>query len=274
MAEANGTQACAHCGGPIALRINKTTGEASKARRRYCCAKCKQDARYRRKPKKVRVLPVRTVSCCGCGITGERRVGTNDAARYCSRKCNTDTMARVASEVASLRAIARNDAARAEERRVALVVRAEVFALARISRYIEKPAVFMAECRGCGAAFLARRNGGLYKTKCDGCILGTKRKWRRVAKAKRRARERGADADQIDPIKVFERDRWVCHICKAKTYRELRGTLDSRAPELDHLVTLADGGSHTWGNVACACRSCNHAKGSRSSGQLGLPFAA
>ena len=99
-------------------------------------------------------------------------------------------------------------------------------------------------------------------------------KSRRADKARRRAVERGAKADNIDPLRVFARDGWRCHLCGRRTPKALRGTCDPTAPELDHIVTLADGGEHTWGNVACACRACNNAKGARSMGQLGLGLAA
>lgn len=64
------------------------------------------------------------------------------------------------------------------------------------------------------------------------------------------------------------------HMCGRSTPRELRGTHYPAAPELDHIVSLADGGSHACWNVACACRSCNSKKGARSFGQLGLPLVA
>lgn len=103
--------------------------------------------------------------------------------------------------------------------------------------------------------------------------LAKRRAEKKKHKAMRRARK-AIEAENIDPIKVFDRDRWRCHLCGCKTPRRLRGTNEPNAPELDHIVSLADGGSHTWGNVACACRACNGAKGARSAGQLGLGLAA
>lgn len=96
----------------------------------------------------------------------------------------------------------------------------------------------------------------------------------RIGIMKRNARIRMHRIDRIDPIKVFERDRWRCHICQKKTKRELRGSASKLAPELDHVLPIARGGSHTWGNVACSCRGCNRSKGSTPFGQLGLGFAA
>jgi 5-methylcytosine-specific restriction endonuclease McrA len=103
------------------------------------------------------------------------------------------------------------------------------------------------------------------------------KKARRASKKKykttRRARTAIA-AQAIDPIAVFRRDRWKCHLCGVKTSPDLRGTCEPEAPELDHIVSLAEGGGHTWSNVACACRRCNGNKGAASIGQLNLGWAA
>ena len=50
-------------------------------------------------------------------------------------------------------------------------------------------------------------------------------------------------------------------ICGEDAPRELRGTMRWNAPELDHIIPLSAGGSHTYDNVACAHRSCNLDKG-------------
>ena len=128
------------------------------------------------------------------------------------------------------------------------------------------------QCVGCGATFTQVEK---WQRRCSsGCVTEAERAQKRRAKARRRAICRGAAADQIDPLAVFRRDKYRCHMCGCKTRAEARGTCDPLAPELDHLVSLADGGQHTWGNVACACRSCNGEKGAASRGQLLLPIAA
>lgn len=89
------------------------------------------------------------------------------------------------------------------------------------------------------------------------------------AKARRRARKKGAlKIERIGPRKVFERDDWRCGICNRKTLKSKRGLPHPRAPELDHIVALANGGSHTWDNVQCSCRECNGRKGASDYGQM------
>lgn len=104
------------------------------------------------------------------------------------------------------------------------------------------------------------------------CRAAALRARKTLLNARRRARIESGD--RIDPIRVFERDGWRCHLCGISTPIAKRGTYEPNAPELDHIIALADGGQHTWGNVACACRACNGAKKAQSRGQLGLEFAA
>lgn len=120
-------------------------------------------------------------------------------------------------------------------------------------------------CRECGMLF-EPEYGNKRRNFCSELCLN--RHCKRIGKAVRRARKRGATSEPVDPFKVFARDRWVCHLCHTKTNKKMRGTCHPDAPELDHVVSLADGGAHTYANTACSHRRCNAAKGSRSIGQL------
>lgn len=211
----------------------------------------------------VRAGAVGRFVCVNCGQDSYRRLsGTNKSKghknKYCCMACRVQHAEKVRQEIVE---------------RLALVAR-EIKAIRRLGIATYKPAKFRCKCRNCGTEFVSKRNGGLHQVVCAACKRESERRNKRIAKAKRRARERGVSADAIDPLAVFERDKWRCHICKAKTQKKHRGTFKDTAPELDHIVSLADGGTHTWGNVACACRKCNGAKGSASFGQLGLALAA
>ncbi len=117
------------------------------------------------------------------------------------------------------------------------------------------------QCQECGITF-APVYGDKRVRYCT--VVCSDRASERVWKAKRRAVERGAEADSIDPFRVFYRDGWRCQICGKATPKARRGTCSSNAPELDHRVPVSKGGKHTWGNVQCACRACNAAKGNQS----------
>ncbi len=113
-------------------------------------------------------------------------------------------------------------------------------------------------CRECGNGFLPAY-GDKRRTFCS--EICSARNLRRVSKGIDRARSYGAVAVPINPIAIMERDQWTCHICGEEAPRELRGTMLWNAPELDHIIPLSAGGTHTHDNVACAHRACNLEKG-------------
>ena len=88
---------------------------------------------------------------------------------------------------------------------------------------------------------------------------------RRRGKSTRRARLQGARTETFDPQEVFDRDRWICHLCNRPTLRTV-AVPHPRAATLDHLVPLAKGGEHSRANTACACFDCNVRKGDRTLG--------
>lgn len=92
----------------------------------------------------------------------------------------------------------------------------------------------------------------------------------RNEKAKRRCRLKESEYESINPIEIFERDGWRCQICKRKTLKNKRGTAHLKAPELDHIIPVANGGPHTHINVQCACRACNLWKSNTHEGQARL----
>lgn len=103
----------------------------------------------------------------------------------------------------------------------------------------------------------------------DECLEEGRLQSRRKAKSLRRARMRGASkSEAVDPFKVFDRDGWRCQICLRKTSKGKRGTVDDRAPELDHIVPLSKGGTHSYNNTQCTCRRCNGLKSDNVYGQI------
>jgi hypothetical protein len=67
--------------------------------------------------------------------------------------------------------------------------------------------------------------------------------------ARRRARMREAIVEKIDRVSLYERDGGRCHVCRKRVGRAVF--------ELDYLIPLALGGSHTADNLRVAHRSCN-----------------
>lgn len=78
---------------------------------------------------------------------------------------------------------------------------------------------------------------------------------RRNYRAKRRALELEAYVEDVDRLKVWERDQGICHIC---------GTLaDADDWHLDHVFPISKGGPHSYANTAVSHPLCNKRKGAR-----------
>jgi 5-methylcytosine-specific restriction endonuclease McrA len=82
----------------------------------------------------------------------------------------------------------------------------------------------------------------------------------------RRAKVKLGD-NTISLRRVWQRDNGRCHICKQRT--DLPSVWQGwnysnewmpKAPTVDHILALANGGSHTWSNVALAHNECNSKK--------------
>jgi len=243
---------CAHCG-------TNTT------RPRFCTVKCSQAARDRRRgrPTWAERFPMQTLverSCVTCGAKFTRRSRRSDAAKCCSRDCGFKLL-------------------RWEREKLRRVTEAKaLFAKwARDAR--PKPPRLVVDavklCRDCGQGI---DKGQQRCALCRETARECRRKRSRLSpgyranKVMRKALARGRiqGAERFDPLEILARDGWRCHLCGVATPKRLRGTHDDRAPELDHIQPLAQGGQHTRLNTACACRRCNIAKGGKHLGQLRL----
>ena len=71
--------------------------------------------------------------------------------------------------------------------------------------------------------------------------------------ARRGVEEKG---ELIFREEIYERDNGICHLC----YRP--NAIDGKW-ELDHILPVTQGGTHTKDNVAIACRKCNIRKGNK-----------
>lgn len=252
------TRICAACGGHFGA-----TGTTSL----YCSLKCRADARNKRR--RQHGLPAIKVDkhCLECSAAMHVRRRT----MYCSRGCARARICRIKREVEPIVVQVRRGPCAACGRQITMrhggvKYCGQCKAAAQGWRSEEK------DCMVCGARFIQQTRW--QKACSEHCSKASTRKAGRIAKARRRAVTRGRAAELIDPIKVFERDGWRCQLCLMKLRPEDRGTYKGAAPELDHIIPLAAGGTHTWANVQCACRRCNNQKGSKPLGQMNLPMAA
>lgn len=112
------------------------------------------------------------------------------------------------------------------------------------------------ECKYCGQEFYSKYPNSQYcSSRCKSKAKG--------GSLKARCKKYGAFYDpSVTPAKIFARDHYVCQICgqpcvKDTTWTEYFGP---KSPTVDHIVALANGGDHVWGNVQCAHAICNSYK--------------
>lgn len=228
-------------------------------RRKYCSYECRPSAKISMKSMQDAACR-QTHTCIVCSSEFKpKRAGRGTC---CGRKCGLEWIAFKAT-------------AKASGHRVFVAVKMGGRAQ---KKEVQGPPAPTGLCNHCGKNYIRSKLWQRYC--CDQCSIEAKvqtkqsesyKAARRASRLKRRALERGANGGQrIDPIKVFERDAWRCGICGCKTHKSKRGSYHPRAPELDHIVALANGGGHTWDNVQCSCRSCNGKKGATNYGQIPL----
>lgn len=76
----------------------------------------------------------------------------------------------------------------------------------------------------------------------------------------RRAKKFNVRYEKINPVEIFERDKWVCGICGKKVDKYLAYP-NKMSASLDHITPLSKGGTHTKDNVQLAHLGCNLKKG-------------
>lgn len=110
------------------------------------------------------------------------------------------------------------------------------------------------QCEWCGATYVPRKRTSRFCSR--NCT------WSEKAKG-RRAKVRGAHVAPVNRIAIFERDRWRCKLC-GKPVARTRQAPHPKAPVLDHILPLAQGGTHEPANVQLAHFICNSIKGDRN----------
>ncbi len=98
------------------------------------------------------------------------------------------------------------------------------------------------------------------------CMAIRNRGRRRLAKDRRRVRKREAFREDVYRAKVFAADGYRCHLCGLMTDRS-KVVPHPKAPTIDHVIPLAEGGTHEPSNCRTAHFLCNSIKGDRGGGE-------
>lgn len=116
-------------------------------------------------------------------------------------------------------------------------------------------------CQSC-ATQIAQGN------KCDACRPNRSQR-RRADKRRRRALKLGVATERYTLADIAVRDRRTCQLCR-KRVAMTRSVPHPKAPTIDHVVPLAEGGSDLRSNVQLAHFLCNSRKSNRGIQQLTL----
>jgi endogenous inhibitor of DNA gyrase (YacG/DUF329 family) len=266
----------------VCQRIFRSRSKKAKCCTRKCASALSQMARsVNAAARKMRVCEQ-----CGVafreGVLSKKQIDAGLRQRFCSRKCSADSKRVYATEAAAVRAKRERKRERLgfpkAKAEIDCSICAKSFAPTSIrQRLCSKECREIDARRSARLKAVANDNTDRGQRACEECgvtfapVYGSKlrtfcskkcgkRHAHRSAKIKRKAVERGVNAESVDPIKVFVRYKWKCYICGANTPRHLRGSNDNRSPELDHIIPVSKGGAHTYANTALACRKCNAEK--------------
>jgi len=83
---------------------------------------------------------------------------------------------------------------------------------------------------------------------------------------KRRAVKLSAECEDFNSEEIFKRDGYICQLCGKKTRPDFKNCHHPLYPNLDHIVPLSKGGSHTKKNTQCLCFRCNTTKHNNKAG--------
>lgn len=86
---------------------------------------------------------------------------------------------------------------------------------------------------------------------------------------RRRAAKRGRLSEPYTLAGIAARDRGRCGLCGGRVAMK-QAVPHPKAPTIDHVLPVAEGGDDTRANVQLAHFRCNSAKGARGSQQLAL----
>jgi 5-methylcytosine-specific restriction endonuclease McrA len=247
---------CKGCGDIV---FRKAAGDR---RKEFCSPKCKVRGFYQRKAK--------TALCRRCGVAVKRPKAT--LCRPCRLAVSVE---RLALKPVRVKATISNTCvvcgvvfqAIRPVQTCSKACRAERFRLLMTGKTQRRTTQ---QCRTCHQVMVIadRANPRL---DCPTCY---KRRYKRehgyLKSSYKRAKHLGVERDRsLSMVKVGTRDRWICQLCGCRTLRQQRSTHD-RYPNVDHIVPLARGGTHTWSNVQLTCRKCNQLKSVEIRGQFRL----
>ena len=246
---------CKYCGAEF---------EPAHGNQKYCSVECRTEALRDSKRtsdrdswrRKHNYKPPEKQTCAVCGkeFTPKRK----DSVQACSDKCRSrlHTIKRYCN---GLTGEAREEFKR-ESKRKSLEKAAQAWKeKAAKEREIKPPKQrtwYTGTCKVCGNEFRTLNPAQVTCSKECGRRYANARKQHRIPKAQL------IDND-ITLEALYRRDAGVCYLCGKLCDWDDRhdNIVGANYPSIDHVIPIARGGLHSWGNVRLAHHGCNSAKG-------------
>lgn len=228
----------------------------------FCSVGCRPKPKRRKVEKKGRKS--KCFICMNCASIFKKTNGSKRTGTFCSRKCCFDWKAK----------------------------RKEIIAVQSEGDNWNSPSNKNVKCLSCSEWFTPAKQGQLYcshdawekkdgvihrrcanvkrecrkegctntvpkwKTHCAHCQTKSDLAHKKAAKIKRKRKLLATQVEAIHPDEIFERDGWKCKECGVNVSKQY-DVNDDRYPNLDHIIPVSKGGTHTKENVQCLCRKCN-----------------
>ena len=274
--QAHDARTCPHCGKKFTPRhkaqrycTNRKDGPRS-------CQKMAESERERQRGRKVRKV-LMVCHHCGVEFMGEKRKRKKGSREhyYCTHRCYSDYRSwgfrkRFASELEWLSCKTCGSkwlpSKGTRNKRCPTCFPIPVGPHSQLKRKGQPTMWRAGPCRRCGTDFVGFSfNHDKPPQFCsDSCAS-------RTGKDTRRARLANVETKPYSRHEIFERDGWVCQLCKLPVHQDANYQ-DDWAPSIDHVVPISLGGPDSPENVQCAHRLCNSRKSNRVPGheQLAL----
>ncbi|WP_058625782.1 helix-turn-helix domain-containing protein [Staphylococcus xylosus] len=192
------------------------------------------------------------ITCESCGEEFEKHLNTSVEQKYCSenckhralrkrnpkppkiencRYCNNSFISKYASQYCS------DECRKLEAQRIKN----------------SKRKIRIVKCRDCSNRFV-KTNAKILCGKCTKDFNNIRMT---------RARQNGQFDADIDIYKLIERDGKQCYLCGDAVSFDCHYN-SPKYPTIEHVLAIANGGTHSWENVKVACRDCNTRKGTKT----------
>lgn len=203
---------------------------------------------------------------CHCGKTArvKKRI-----TKHCSYQCGMDSVNAAKAGMSVHEWLSRPDFMRGRHRRLHYL-RAQRKAKKAALGTKGRGAWASRHCKICQSLFLVRASS---TDRCcsDTCTARNKKEVLHRKLARRRARKLDAFIEDVDRLKVFQTDNYICYLCNRRVKLYPNKTYHPRKATVDHVIPLAagrnSGGLHGYVNCRTACQECNSRKSDRGGGE-------